>query len=106
MFRGCRAARLDHSTREEVDQMTGESKLGLGLIALLALCCAGPLVLSLLATGAVLGAVGAIWAEDRPLLLGSGAIVVALGVWLLARRWPTPARRRAGRDTPVTTRVR
>jgi hypothetical protein len=66
--------------------MTGESKLGLGLIALLAVCCAGPLVLSLLATGAVLGALSAIWVEDRPLLLGSRAIAVALAASLLARR--------------------
>ena len=66
--------------------MNSETKIGLGVVALVALCCAGPLVLSLLATGAVLGALSTIWADDRPLLLGSGAIVVALGAWLLARR--------------------
>ena len=66
--------------------MDSDSKFGLGLIALVALCCAGPLVLSLLATGAVLGALSAISAEGRQLLLGGGAVVVALGAWLLARR--------------------
>jgi hypothetical protein len=67
--------------------MDTQRNFGLGLIALLALCCAGPLVLTLLATGAVLGALSAIWDEDRPLLLGSGIAVVALGAWLLARRY-------------------
>ena len=51
--------------------MDSESKSGLGLIALLALCCAGPQVLSLLASGAILGASSAIWVTDRPLLLSS-----------------------------------
>ena len=72
--------------------MDSESKFGLGLIALLALCCAGPLVLSLLASGAILGAISAIWVTDRPLLLSGGAILIALGAALSARRY---ARRKA-----------
>ena len=66
--------------------MNTDSKLGMGVVAVLVLCCAGPLVLSLLATGAVLGALSAIVAQGRPLLLGSAAIAIALGGWLLARR--------------------
>jgi len=66
--------------------MNGDTKMGVGLVALVALCCAGPLVLSLLASGAVLGALSAIWIEARPMLLAGGAVLIALGAWLLARR--------------------
>ena len=65
--------------------MSNETKIGFGLIALAALCCAGPLVLSLLLSGAVLAALSATWAEGRPLLVASGAILVAIGAWLFAR---------------------
>jgi hypothetical protein len=66
--------------------MNSETKIGIGMVALVVLCCAGPLVLSLVATGVVLGALGAIWAQGRPLLLGSAAIAIALCGWLVARR--------------------
>ena len=78
--------------------MDSDSKLyqGLGLIALLVLCCAGPLVLSLLASGAILAAISAIWATDRPLLLSGGVTLIALAAWFSARRY---ARRTAhGRE--------
>ena len=66
--------------------MDSESKFGLGLIALLALCCAGPLVLSLVASGAILGAISAIWATDRRLLLSGGGMLIALGAGTSRRR--------------------
>ena len=86
--------------------MDGESKFnpGLGLIALLAVCCAGPLVLSLVASGAILGAISAIWVTDRSLLLSSGVMLIALGAALSARRY---ARRKATlrrRDTRAVSR--
>lgn len=66
--------------------MNGETKLGLGAVVLLALCCAGPLVLSLVGSGAVLAALSAIWVDDRPLLLASALLLVGVGATLLARR--------------------
>ena len=84
--------------------MDRDSKFGLGLVALLALCCAGPLVLSLLASGAILGAISAIWVTDRPVLLSGGAVLILLAVALSARRY---ARRKATprqRDTPAVSR--
>jgi hypothetical protein len=68
--------------------MSRDAKLGLGIVFLLAVCCGGPLILSLLAAGAGLGALGAAWAGGgRPLLLLSGSMVVVVTAgWLLARR--------------------
>lgn len=74
--------------------MNGETKIGLGAVVLLALCCAGPVVLSLVGSGAALAALSAIWADDRPLLLASALLLVGVGATLLARRngpgrmWP------------------
>ena len=66
--------------------MNNDMKMGAGVVALMALCCGGPLILSLLASGAVLGALGGVWAGGRLLLLvGGGALAVA-AVWLLVRR--------------------
>ncbi len=63
-----------------------DSKVGLGLVALMALCCGGPLILSLFASGAVLGALGAVWAGGSLLLLLVGGTRVVAAAWLLARR--------------------
>ena len=65
---------------------SNDSKVGLGVVALMALCCGGPLILSLFASGAVLGALGTVWAGDRLLLLLCGGALVVAAVWLLARR--------------------
>jgi hypothetical protein len=45
--------------------MNGETKMGLGLVAAMALCCGGPLILSALASGVVLGSLGAVWDGGR-----------------------------------------
>jgi hypothetical protein len=66
--------------------MNNDMKLGAGVVALMALCCGGPLILSLLASGAVLGALGGVWAGGRLLLLVGGAALVLAAVWLLVRR--------------------
>lgn len=66
--------------------MNSDTKMGLGLVALLALCCAGPVVVSLLASGAILGAAGAIWAIGRPLFLSGAVALIALGAGLWAWR--------------------
>jgi len=66
--------------------MNGGSRLGLGIVALVALCCAGPLVLSLLASGALLGVLSMVLAEGRPLLVVISAVFVVLGAWLVTRR--------------------
>ena len=58
--------------------MNGGSRLGLGIVALVALCCAGPLVLSLLASGALLGVLSMVLAEGRPLLVVISAVFVVL----------------------------
>jgi hypothetical protein len=47
--------------------------------------CGGPLILSLVASGAVLGGPAAVWADGR-LLLIAGIVLVLGAVWLLARR--------------------
>jgi len=73
-----------------------DMKMGLGGVALLALCCGAPLILALFASGVVLGGLGTVWAGGRLLwLLGGGALVV-VAVWLLVRR-RTPRRAEGGR---------
>lgn len=84
--------------------MDSESKFGLGLIVLLVLCCAGPLVLSLLASGAILGAISVIWVTDRPLLLSGGAVLTLLGVGLLARRYARMKATSRRRSTSAVSR--
>src|SRR5260370_21024190 len=72
--------------------MNGETKRGLGVLGAMALCCGGPLLLSALASGAVMGALGVVWDGSRLLLLlGGGAVVIVAAVWLLARRLTSPA---------------
>ncbi len=62
-----------------------DAKIGLGVVALMAMCCGGPLILSLLASGAVLGGLGALWADSR-LLVVPGVVFVVGAMWLLSRR--------------------
>ncbi len=66
--------------------MNNDMKMGAGVVALMALCCGGPLILSLLASGAVVGALGGVWAGGRLLLLVGGAALVLAAVWLLVHR--------------------
>ena len=81
--------------------MNSDAKMGLGVVAIVALCCAGPVVLSLLASGAILGAMSAIWATDRPLFLSAGAMLIALGAGLLSWRFARSRARSRRRDTPA-----
>ena len=84
--------------------MDRDSKFGLGLIALVGLCCAGPLVLSLLASGAILGAISTIWVTDRPLLLSGGVMLLVLGAALSARRYSRAKATSRRRSTPAESR--
>jgi hypothetical protein len=66
--------------------MNSDMKVGLGAAALMALCCGGPLILALLASGAAAGTLGAVWSYGRgPLIVGAIVVLVA-GIWLAARR--------------------
>jgi hypothetical protein len=66
--------------------MKSDTGVALGVVAMIALCCGGPLILSLLASGALLSALAAIWPSGRVALLGGATILVLTGVWLVARR--------------------
>jgi hypothetical protein len=66
--------------------MRDDLKLGLAAVVLMAACCGGPVFLSLLASGAVLGALGSVWSGGRLLLAVSGALLAAAAAWLLLRR--------------------
>jgi hypothetical protein len=66
--------------------MNSDTKMGLGVVALLALCCAGPLILSLVASGALLGALGGVGVGGRPLVLAGAAVLVGAAGLLLVRR--------------------
>jgi hypothetical protein len=72
--------------------MTGELKTGLAITVALALCCAGPIVLALLGSGAVLGALSALWPDGRPPLVGIRALPVIVGILALAKRTRIPRR--------------
>jgi hypothetical protein len=63
--------------------MNSETKIGIGMVALVVLCCAGPLVLSLVATGAVLGALGASGPNDVRCSSAAprSALRCAVGLW-------------------------
>ena len=65
--------------------MSQDGKVGLIAVGLVVVCCAGPLVLSVLASGAVLGALGALHGS-APLLVVAAAILGAVGVLLVRRR--------------------
>jgi hypothetical protein len=63
--------------------MNDETKLGLAAVGLMVLCCAGPLLLSLLASGAVLAVLGGL--QTSVPLLVVAAILGAIGVLLVRR---------------------
>lgn len=69
----------------------GESRLGAGAILLLlpAVCCGGPLVIAAIAADAGLTA----WAASHGVLLGAGALLLAVGSTLLI--WRASVRREA-----------
>lgn len=72
--------------------MKNDATIGLGVVGAMALCCGGPLILSALASGAVLGTVGAVLEGGRLLFLGAGAVLIGLAAaWLLARRFASHA---------------
>jgi hypothetical protein len=64
--------------------MNSETRNGLGLVFALALCCAGPIIVSLLGSGVVFVAMSGVWANARPLLMGMGALLVIIGILVLA----------------------
>jgi uncharacterized membrane protein YedE/YeeE len=77
--------------------MNGDTKIGVGLVGLVALCCGGPLIVSLITSGVLLGALGTLWAGSQlPFLLGS-AIVILAGLLLFGRRRAIEAPRDAAR---------
>jgi hypothetical protein len=82
-----------------------DTKIGLGIVALMALCCGGPLVLSLLASGAVLGGLGALWSDSR-LLVVPGVVLVVGALWLLLRRRSAQADESSGCQAPLRQRPR
>jgi hypothetical protein len=64
--------------------VSNDTRLGLAAVGLVALCCAGSLLVSLIASGAVLGALGALQGS-APLLLATAA-VLSVAVVLVWRR--------------------
>ena len=60
--------------------------IGLGVVGVFALCCGAPTMISVLASGAVLGTIGAVWSTGRVVLLSSAAALMVLGMALVARR--------------------
>jgi len=85
--------------------VNGETKFGLVAVGLMAVCCGGPLLLSLVASGAVLGALGAL-RSSGPMLLAAAALLGAVGVLLWRRARASgqgtgcPTARRSA-DSPV-----
>jgi len=62
-----------------------DTKMGLGAAALVAPCCGAPLLVELL-LGVVLGGLGAVWSDGRRPLIAGAVMLVAAGIWLVARR--------------------
>ncbi len=60
--------------------------IGLGVVGAFAVCCGAPIIISMLASGAVLGAVGLVWLNGRVVLLSGAAVLLVTGLWLRARR--------------------
>src|SRR5215831_16356665 len=63
--------------------MTSDTRIGVGMLASLAVCCAVPIALSLLGSGAVLSALSGVSADTRPLLIGISALLVVIGILVL-----------------------
>jgi hypothetical protein len=72
--------------------MSSELRTGLAITVALALCGAGPIVLALFGSGAVLGALSALWPDGRPPLVGIGALLGIVGILALAKRTRIPRR--------------
>ncbi len=86
--------------------MNNDTRLGLAAVGLFALCCAGPLLVSLVASGAVLGALGAIQGS-APLLLAMAAVLSAAVVLLWRRGCVSESEEsKAGRDMHDYNRAR
>jgi hypothetical protein len=62
-----------------------------GVVGVMALCCGAPIIISVLASGALLGALGAVWSAGRVALLSGAAVLLLAGMWLVARRASTNA---------------
>jgi hypothetical protein len=65
--------------------MNTETKIGLGVVVSLCVCCAGPLVLPFLLSGTIVSALSAVSADDGTLLLGIGTVLATIGILLGAR---------------------
>ena len=73
----CAVRRLLPAAGPRRIDVRGDVKLGLAAVALMAVCCGGPVFLSLLASGAALGALGSVWSGGCLLLPVSGALLIA-----------------------------
>jgi hypothetical protein len=71
--------------------MSTDTKIGLGMVGLLAVCCGLPLIATLFASGVLLGAVGSVWAHGQLLFTVGAALLISTGLWLLVRRRGTHA---------------
>ena len=85
--------------------MNSDTKIGVGLVGLMALCCGGPLIVSLITSGVLLGTLGALWAGGELPLALSGAVLVVAGAWLFARRRTVAAAGDAACCAPQTSRA-
>jgi hypothetical protein len=63
--------------------MTNETSISIFPIASLVLCCAAPIAPLLLGSGAVLSALGAVWVDVRTLLLGICLLLAIIGIMVL-----------------------
>jgi hypothetical protein len=66
--------------------MKRDIAVGAGVVGMMALCCGAPIIISVLASGAVLGALGTLWSAGRVALLSGAAVLLLAGIWLVARR--------------------
>jgi hypothetical protein len=66
--------------------MNSESRIGLGLVVAVALCCVGPLALSLIGSEAALSVLSGLWPDVRVPLMGLGALLVIVGILVLRPR--------------------
>lgn len=81
--------------------MTSDTRIGVGMLASLAVCCAVPIALSLLGSGAVLSALSGVSADTRPLLIGIGAVLVMIGILVLALAKHARVREQAQPNVPM-----
>ncbi len=69
--------------------MKRDIAVGAGVVGVMALCCGAPIIISVLASGALIGAFGAAWSAGRVALLSGAAVLLLAGIWLVARRTST-----------------